>query len=251
MQAQDGLPLVHATAVFTAGEILKAGKLETSRCDTFARQMLYFFALLPLYRSPRGADKSHQLNRFPAVFVLRPEAADPPFHVYPFDTGAAARGFFADQADPLVPLEDYELEPTLSAASRHVEWAFGTREAYFDGRLRGDILKDVPLHEGVTRGYVDVARMGRAGSNQHDKRASAVEVAVDHDIDLQGNVLLAILPKQFLEDQAGPNGRVMRRLADLGIPFETYDWQPNTTPDQFQDVIATIAREWFRGRGWL
>lgn len=245
------LPLVHATAVFTAGEILRGGKLQTAYCEVFRRQMLYFFVLRSAYRSRKGSDKSHQLSRFPFVFILRPAAGDPPLHVYPFDTGAAADGTFADQADPLVPLEDYELEPTLAAATRHIEWAFGSREAYYEGILRPDVLADVPQHESVIRGFVDVARMGRVGSNRHDKRASTIEVALGHDVDLKDNVLLAILPKQYLEDHAGPNAAAIARLKELGVPYRTYDWQPNTAPDEFQDEIAVIARDWFRNEGWL
>ncbi|MFT4053843.1 MAG: hypothetical protein QM681_05010 [Novosphingobium sp.] len=230
---------------------MRAGKLETRSCSVFKKQMLYFFVLRPDYRSRRGAEKSHQLNRFPAVFVIRPEAADPPVHVFPFDTGAADAGVFADQADPFIPLEDYELEPTLAAAFGHIEWAFGSASDYFDGRLRPDILSDVPQFETVTRGFVDVARMGRKGSNQHDRRASAVEVAVDHDVDLKGNALLAILPKQFLEDECGSNGQVVARLAELGVPIEIYDWRPNTSPDEFQETIADVARAWLSKGGWL
>jgi hypothetical protein len=247
----DKLPLVHVTAVWTANEIIRGGKLETRRCSIFKKEMLYFFVLRPAYRTKDGDEKSHQLTRFPVVFIVAPEAADPPFHVYPFDTGGAVNGAFAAQADRYVPLEDYELEPSHAAVAGHIGWAFGTLENYFDGHLRQDILDGVPEFESVTRGYVDVARMGRAGSNQHDKRASAVELAIGHDVDLKGNVLLAILPKQLLEGSSGDNAVLMARLNELDIQIETYDWQPNTMPDEFQEQIAEIARAWFRKKDWL
>jgi hypothetical protein len=87
-------------------------------------------------------------------------------------------------------LEDYELAPTLAAAAGQIAWAFGTLDGYFEGNLRGDILDGVPAHETVTRGFVDIALMARSGSNQPDKRASAIEVACSHDVQLKGNVLL-------------------------------------------------------------
>lgn len=247
------LPLVHTTAVFTAIDILKGGKLQTRDCSVFGprAELLYFFVLRPAYRSRHDAERSHQISRFPFVFVMRPEVADPPYHVYPFDTGAGAAGAFAAKADPLVFLDDYELDAELAAASRHVEWAFGSLDAYYDAQLRRDVLADVPQHEVVTRGYVDVARMGREGSNQHDRRASTVEVAVDHDVDLKGNVELAIIPRQFLEDPAGPNDAVMKRLKDLGIDYETYEWRPSTAPDEYQEQIAEIARKWYRAQKWM
>ncbi len=247
------LPLVHTTAVFTAADILRGGKLETAECGVFGprKQLLYFFVLRPAYRSRRGADPSEQLSRFPFVFVMRPEVGDRPYHVFPFDTGAGAAGAFADKADPLVYLEDYQLDPELSAASRLIEWGFGTCEAYYDGQLRNGVLDGVPDYDFVTRGYVDVARMGREGSNQHDTRASTVEVAVGHDVQLKDNVLLAIVPDRFLEAQAGPNGEIINRLKDLNIPYKTYKWLPNTAPDEYHAEIAKIARAWFRQEGWL
>ena len=242
------LSLVHSAPVFYAGEILRGGKFEVRRCPVFGKDLLYFFVLRPAYRSRLGGEKSHQLTRFPVAFIVRPEAVEP-YSVYPMDTGAAAGGAFAGQADPFVFLEDYELEPNHAAAAGHIAWAFGSLAAYYDGVLRADILDDVPQHEVVTRGFADVARMGREGSNRHDRRASTVEVTSSRDVQLQGNVLLAIVPKQFLEDPAGPNGAMIARLKELAIPFRTYEWQPNTAPDEFQKDISDIARGFYREEG--
>lgn len=247
----EKLPLVHVTAVWTANEIVKSGKFQTSACSVFKRELLYFFVLRPAYRAKDGGTKSHQINRFPVVFVVAPKAVPNPHHVYPFDTGGAVSGAFAGQADPFIPLEDYELEPTHAAGAGHVGWAFGTAKAYFDGQLRADLLEGVPEFETITRGYNDIARMGRAGSNQHDKRASAIEIAANHDVDVKGNVLLAILPKQYLETPSGPNTGFIKLLEDHGIDTRVYDWQPNTMPDEFQDEIAAITRTWLKDMGYL
>ena len=59
------------------------------------------------------------------------------------------------------------------------------------------------------------------------------------------------MPKQYLEDPAGPNARVMARLKELGIKHRTYDWQPNKAPDDFQDEIADIVRRWYKPRRLL
>lgn len=246
------LPLVHVTAVGIAKEIVRSRKLETRQCPVFKRKLLYFFALRAAYRLRDGDAKSHQINRFPFIFVVSPDAVANPFHVYPFDTGGAVGGVFSEQADPHVFLEDYELAPEHGAVARQIGWAFGTLQAYFDGEIRGDILDGIPPHETVTRGFVDIARLARSGSNQPDKRASAIEVAVSHDVDLKGNVMLAIIPKQYLEeDGTSPNVEFMDRLKAEGISWEVYDWQPNTAPNELQDEIARIVRTWFRKNGFL
>lgn len=241
------LPLVHVTAAWTANEILRGGKFETRHCDVFDRHLVYFFVLRPAYRSRFGDEESHQITRFPVVFVLKPDALPDPVHVYPFDTGAAAKGVFAAQADRYVPLEDYALAADCRAPAGHIDWAFGSVEAYFSGLLRDGVLDGVPQSESVTRGFVDVAMMGRDGSNQHDRRASAIEVASSHDIDLAGRVGLVIFPKQYLEG----NTALIDRVAALGIETDIYDWQPNRMPDDFQADIADLTRTWLRTSGYL
>jgi hypothetical protein len=248
----EKLPLIHVTAVGVAREIVDSGKLEARACPVFKRNLLYFFVMRAAYRFKDGDAKSHQINRFPFVFIVKPETVPDPYHVYPFDTGGAVKGVFEAQSDPYVFLEDYELAPTHAAAAGQIAWAFGALEAYLDGNLRNDILDGVPAHETVTRGFVDIALMARSGSNQPDKRASAIEVACSHDVPLNGNVLLAILPKQYLEEDGGnPNVDFISRLKAAGIPWEVYDWQPNTTPDDFQREIADIAKRFFQGQGLL
>jgi hypothetical protein len=246
------LPLVHVTAVGIAREIVNSGKLEARPCPVFNRNLLYFFAVRAAYRLKDGDGKSHQINRFPFVFIVRPESVPSPYHVYPFDTGGAFKGVFDAESDPYVFLEDYELEPNFSAAAGHIGWAFGTLEAYVEGNLRADILGEIPPHETVTAGFIDIARMGRSGSNQPDKRASAVEIACSHDVQLKDNILLAILPKQYLEEDGGnPNHDFMTRLKADGIPWEVYDWQPNTTPNEFQEEIAKITKRFLQKRGLM
>lgn len=248
----QGLPLVHITPVAYAKRIVESRQLEARQCGVFKHKLIYFFAMRTAYRL-RGADeKSHQINRFPFVFILRPDCFETPFHVYPFDTGGAAEGKFDEQADPYEYLEDYELEPSHDAVAGHIGWAFGSVEAYLDGELRPHVLAEVPMSETVTRGYVDIARMAGAGSNAPDKRASAIEVACAHNIALKGNVILAILPDRYLEareDDAVQS--FIRALEDLEIAWETYAWQPSKTPNEFYEDLNRIARQAYRRAGLL
>ncbi|HEX8443933.1 MAG TPA: hypothetical protein VF631_09835 [Allosphingosinicella sp.] len=240
------LPLVHVTATGWAREIVETKQLDSRPCRIFGRRLVYFFVLRPAYRSRDGDAKSHQINRFPFVFLFRPEAVPDPFHVYPFDTGGAADGIFSEEADEFVFLEDFELEPSHEAAVGHIAWAFGSLEEYFDGNLRHDLMEGVPIHETVTRGFHDIARLARIGSNQPDKRASAVEVAASHNVPLSGNVLLAVVPRQYLEDDGSENTSFLAQLRGLGIPWRTYEWQPNTAPNEFQDEISRIVRRFYQ-----
>lgn len=243
VKVTGSIPLVHLTAVGAAREVVRDGQLDTSFCKVFGKDLLYFFALKPAYRLKDGDAKSAQINRFPFAFVVRPDAVPAPHHVYPFDTGAAAAGYYT-AADPYVFLEDYELEPTHAAIAGQIGWAFGSSGAYLRRELRKELLRELPVHETVSRGFVDIAMMASSGSNQPDERASAIEVACSHHVPLAGNVELAVIPRQYLEgdDGTSPNSDFIDRLTDLGIAFEVYDWQANRTPNEFRDEIEAIIR---------
>lgn len=246
----DVTALIHVTPVGLAREIIETGKIEARACKVFKnKELAYFFALRPAYRLRDGSEKTDKINYFPCVFVVSPKKLREPFHVYPFDTGGAVSGMFDAKADRTIPLQDYELDPTLEAAGKHIRWAFGDIENYLQGDLRSDVLEGVPLHETVTRGFVDIAELASSGHNAPDRRASAVEVAYNRHIPLKGNVRLVVLPKQYVEDTTGVNGPLITRLKDLGIEWKVYDWQPNRAPDDFLHEITDVVMRFYRDGG--
>jgi hypothetical protein len=153
----------------------------------------------------------------------------------------------APPTDDAVCLEDYELKPDHEAVAGQIAWAFGTLEAYFDGTLRLDLMADVPVHETVTRGFNDIARMAnvRSSNQEPDQRASAIELAANHNIPLKGNVLFAVLPRQYLEDAGIPNDDFIARLKAEGISWDTYEWQANMMPNEFQEEISRVVRRYY------
>jgi hypothetical protein len=244
------LPLVHVTATGAGRQIIEQGQIEMRPCKLFGTNLTYFFLLRPAYRLKDGSSKSDEINRFPFVIFVSPRQLGDPYHVYPFDTGGAADGVFDERADKWVALQDYELDPSLDSAARFITWAFGGLSAYLDGNVKQGLLQAIPHWEDVARAYLNIAGLAASGGhNQPDKRASAVEVAYRRHIPLKGNAMLSILPKQYLEDGKDKNSLVIDQLNQLGLPWETYDWQPNKTPDEFQDEILTIARQYFTRLG--
>lgn len=249
--AAMAVSLVHVTAVGFGREIIESRQIEPRDCPVFKQRLAYFFALRPSYRLKGGGDASHQLNRFPFVLIIDPRTLPEPHHVYPFDTGGACDGKFS-RLDPTIPLEDYKLPPNLQAAADHIDWAFGGLDPYLTGDLREDLAAGIPRFETAVHGYIDIARMATSGWNdQPDRRASSVEVAYAENIPLNGRVRLAIFPQQYLEDGEIQNLAFLKQLSDLAIPFKLYDWQPNRTPDEFQEKIAEIVREHYREAGEL
>ena len=175
--------------------------------------------------------------------MLSPTALPAPYHVYPFDTGAYMAGFYDEVVDPSIYIEDYELDPNLTAAHRHLEWAFGDVEPYVDARIRPALAGSIPQWRSVAQSWIRIAGLASVGRERPDRRASAIELAYSQSIDLrQGHGRLLVFPEQLLEDPHGKNTAFLDMLRGLKINFETYDWRPNETPDSYADVIADVIR---------
>ena len=245
------LDLVHITSVGAGREIVSGGQIEAQRCAVFNRDLAYFFLARPAYRLRNGAAKSDQINRFPCAFIIRPDKLEAPFHIYPFDSGAGVSGCFGDTVDPYVYLEDYELEPNLSSAQRHIAWAFGGNRQYFEGDLIPGLAQGLRHWQSVGRGWITIAGLAATGSNRPDKRASAIEVAYSKNLPLKGHARLAIFPQQLVEDDRGKNSAFIEDLAKHDLPWRTYDWRPNEAPDFFVDEVTRIVRLTLQDGGQL
>lgn len=242
--------LVHVTSVGFAREIIRAGQIETRLCKELGEKLVYFFALRPAYKL-RGSDRKFDIiDFFPFVFLFRTDNLGDPYHVYPFDTGGALTGAFDDGASPAVFLEDYALDETLKAVTDHIGWAFGSASSYFDGKLKADFGQDMPDWDAVGKTYAKIARLASVGSNQPDRRASAIEVAYSRHVPLT-EVKFAVLPYQFLEDPLGPNTEMIDGLKAAGVNWQTYDWRPNRSPADFHAEIERLVREHLAAQGQL
>jgi hypothetical protein len=90
--------------------------------------------------------------------------------------------------------------------------------------------------------------LGLDGSRKHDKRASALEVASFHNVELLENSALVIFPAGFLE-----NKRLkpyFDKLRDSGAQLEPYDWRACRTPNEFQKDMMQICKDWYRRQGY-
>ena len=227
------LQLVHITDVGAAREILRSGQLDMRKCKVFEKELTYFFVYRPAYKPKDSGEPSEYVDEFPFVFVLDPKSLGAPYHVYPLDTGGAVAGAFNDAANRYAYLEDFALEETLEGAARHIDWAFGSSGAYYDGDLKPDLEAELPFHETVPRTFINIAKLAQRGHNRPDGRASAIEVAYRKHVRLKPNVKFAVLPRQFLEDPRGKNIPVIAALEEAGISWKHYEWRPICGPTIF------------------
>lgn len=241
----DPLDLVHVTSAGWAQRVLDAGQLEVRQCSIFKKDLLYFFVSQSAYRSEAGTAKTDKLAQFPTAFVLVPEELGTPYHVYPFDTGAAATGRFPDARMDGVYLEDYALENNISAAQRLISWAFGTHANYLQRELRHSVGDDVNPWQFAVDGYLRIARLASVTRNDRpDTRASAIEIAYARNIPLKGVARFLVLPVAMLESpkNKGRNTALMARAEELGIELVTYEWRENDAPNWHMAEIERLVR---------
>ena len=247
----DELGLIHITSTGYGREIINSGKLEIKNCSVFHNKLVYFFFGRPVYRLTGGDEKTDIIGRFPIAFVFSAKDLGSPFHVYPFDTGAAHRGLFDSQSSPGDFLDDFELEPTIEGARKHIGWAFENNSAYFEGDIRSGLINKIEEWHTVARGYIRIAGLAATGNNTPDKRAAAIEIAYERNVPLKANLQLVILPKQFVENVAAgsKNERLLASLKESGANWEMYDWRPHETPNFYLDTISHIVRQYFIRNG--
>ncbi|WP_179039749.1 hypothetical protein [Rhizobium leguminosarum] len=249
----DHLPLVHVTEMGFGKEILVSGQLKATRCKVFDRDLLYFFLGRPAYRLRDESEASQFISRYPCVFVVDPKRITPS-QVYPFDTGAAAAGFY-EGADPHLGIQDYLLEGSYDGARKQLGFAFDGIDDYFEGRVKPDLTDDVPEFEQATLSYVAIANQANRGKNDpntYDDRASAIEIATHRHLDLKGAVQLLIMPQQFVEGKNGSKNVVLlNRIKDLGIDVSFYVWDPARTPADFRAEINAKVLNFAKGSSAL
>jgi hypothetical protein len=244
---QDDLYLVHVTSVGSGREILESDVIEARYCLHFDRHLVYFFLDRPGYKLSESDQKSDQINRFPFVFVVPFSDYPPPFHVYPFDTGAALKGLFDERSDPFVYLQDYELGKEKTEIQAHLRWAFGSRPDYFRGHLKADLGAGLAPWQAVENSFLRVAQAASPTHNRPDKRASAVEVAYDVNFPVSGGNMRAVVPKQLLEWGKNSNTQFIDVLNKSGVTWRTYDWSPNSRPGDFFTEISDIIESMILG----
>jgi hypothetical protein len=105
----------------------------------------------------------------------------------------------------------------------------------------------------VAQGFVDIAQLASSDHANPDKRSSAIEVAHKNHVKLKGNLKYVVLPQQYLEDGSSTNTALLSALHELNVnlKLDTYEWQPNETPNYFLDEISRLVRIYLRSTDQL
>jgi len=159
------------------------------------------------------------------------QALGPPFHIYPFDTGAGASGCYGTTVDPHVYLEDYELKPDAAARRRDISPGHSAASLqYFEGDLI-PVSSKACTSAVSRRGWLTMPDWLRQEATDPTEGLS-YRSRIFSEPALKGHARLVIFPQQLLEDD-----RVHRR------PYNT------TSPGNLRLATERNTR-FFHGRAY-
>jgi hypothetical protein len=249
--ATGPLTLIHVTSAGNALRILEANQLVTRDCEIFKKPLVYLFLCHAAYRRNRWDEKSSKLFNFPAAVILDPAKLGQPFHVYPFDTGAAVSGIYQDAQQDGVYLEEYALSNDVDGARRFITWAFGSLDRYLKRELKTtpELLDPLDPWNARADQFSKIARQAAKGNNKNpDQRAATIEFAYDQNVPLKDIVRCIIVPDALLE-----NPRTKTQNLDLlgfakicGAEIKPYKWSSNDAPNWHMDQIEKLCHEELR-----
>ncbi len=250
--ARPLLPMTHVTR-FTSFESVVSSRVLplNSTCPRRGQPAAYLFYGAPFYRLPHKA--THELDiddvdELPIAVLIPPEQmVGLRTEIYPFDTGAYARGLYSPYLSP-VPgqLDEFVLESVDAAqdAARLVEMLFGSNFGYITGIGPGASVARVnPCVESVKTLHRAKLRA--------DVRRRAIEVVALDGVEFVADGLVVIGPQYQL-------ARRRKLLPDLDALLSTAsttvihyaDMMP-FSPTSDSRAVLDSAVKWLSQQGFL
>jgi hypothetical protein len=238
------LPVVHTTDWMVFRNLMEVDPvLKNEACPVFNEDLLYLFYGRPCYRMHADVEPT-SLSAFFLISIVFEAASIGALHrMFPFDTGAFARGLYRSGLHPKIQALDFQLGPTLQAAAQAVGTFFGTNKRYFNGKVRDDLLfggRDVEVQS-----FLAIART--PGRTAMDDRRSTIEIQLSRSIDIRrANVAAVILPEELLDDPFTEQF-IVRDLQAVPLGY----YCPHARPAEDVRAIMIEAKRFYESKGLL
>jgi hypothetical protein len=239
------LPLTHIAKAIIAEDIIRAGIVKPANCEVFKKPISYFFYGKPAYRV--GGDGSIKTeSACPICFIFKPETIQFAKNVYPFDTGAFAKRLYKAHVLDEMNVEDFQINPKEFQPDLVISALFNNPIDYLKGNSHA--LKSA---EEITASYDFHAKalIGLAaskGRNEPDDRIFCVEIHLEEDLKLAGNLQAIIVP-HTLWSTVTPTPWI-KTLSLNHVEIETYNFVPNKHPEyyhgQIEAAVLLLYEKW-------
>jgi hypothetical protein len=206
--------------------------------------LLYFFYGRPSYRPHVMKNTVTAKALLPICLVVSPKIAEKATRIMPFDTGAFANKAMHPPMHDDMRLKDFELEVTADAPMRIIQTFYGNEKNYYHARARSTVDGYDEYEDLEVDSYRRL--LNHRANTEFDDRVTAIEVQLNRQISLQGNIEAAVLPKPFL-DRPG----IIEQVESWGGIAIPYNVKEEFIPREIQGAIFDRLTEFFEDRKFL
>jgi hypothetical protein len=194
------LPLMHNCDAYDFKVYLEQSEIIVEECDVFKKEFLiYTFYGKPSYRvTKKGATKNPA--NFPVCFILNTSKMNPPYRIFPFDTGAffQVKGMKEKYFHEKMKIEHFELIPDFSSPKKLIRKFYKNNENYYRSNPK---LKPINIPTTNFEVWSYCSMINDETDSPFDDRLTSVEVIFNQNIPInKDNLQSIILPGSFLDD---------------------------------------------------
>lgn len=242
------LPLTHVTRAYNFDDMVADDALEPRYCSLFKEPLLYLFYGRPAYRAKDGNNARMEFE-WPIVFIFDPSKVGAIRRVFPFDTGAFDLQLYKEFFSRDSILSDFSLDPDIDSARKVVGTLYVDHKEYYEGGTRKNV--EIPPRNFELQGVHEMCRLpgvqGGGAGWIRDERSSAIELQLDHEIELKGALLAIILPAPYLNDP-----EITEALTRWDTKkIQTYATLHNMSGEAWVGQIYLITRNLYEDLGYL
>jgi hypothetical protein len=233
------LSLIHTTDFCRLIDIQNNDVLATKADKRFPNEnLLYFFYGRPSYRVNPSVRETRVSSFAPICFVFRREFDWQGKRLHLFDTGAFIDGRMMASIHPSFTLEDFQLPPVTSSAQDLVKAFYGSNRNYLDCAPSNEVDIDDVIKRRLLRveTYYNLIRF--APNDNSDERVHSIEVQVDSDVLLKGNLLAVVIPGRFFDTE-----QVVALRKTWECEIVQYHLKAVFTPNDFMSLLFEKVRE--------
>lgn len=235
--AAPQLPLVHSTDMYRFLDALDAGQLNPSPCPVFQGDpLIYFFYGRPSFRPNIDEPPTSLKHYFPVCLIMRAGTPIPIRRIFPFDSGAFARGMYDAYLHNDMKLEDFGLEPDPSTPGRVIRMFFDDVPSYLLANAKSGL--DIPPEQLEASSYN--ALISAQEANAIDSRGSGIEVQSGEPVALEGQIAAIVLPSTFLD-----GGQTSERLSAMGVDAIPYRSISRSRPSEYFSEITNLCYNYY------
>lgn len=237
IESKPALPLVHGSDAFKFLNAIADGELRPQPCDVFSGEsLLYFFYGRPSYRSNPDAEPTSLAHYLPILLILRSDLSGAVRRIFPFDSGAYERGFYAAHVHHGMKIGDFGLDADSSTPGKLITAFFGDTASYL--RAEPGAAAELPPEQMEAVSYRSL--VSSRSANSLDSRGAAIELQSASSVSLTEQVQAVILPAPFVE-----KGGTASELKALGIQAIPYMVHGRTRPSEYVTTITDLCYRYY------